>query len=83
MHYDHPDTLLPELTALGRRHERYGVRLAHYAAAGAALIATLRDVLGDAWTARYAGVWVRACTFAAGSMLRAAAAGDGEELLAA
>jgi hypothetical protein len=44
----------------------------------------LRDLLGDAWTARYAGAWVRACTFAAGSMLRAAAAaGDGEELLAA
>ena len=86
-HYDRPDTLLPAFAAMGQRHQRYGVRLEHYAAVGATLIGTLRDFAGEAWTPAYEGAWVRAYTFAAGSMMQAGARvdedDDEEERLAA
>jgi len=33
-HYDRPEQLVPALTAMGRRHEEYGVRIDHYSASG-------------------------------------------------
>ena len=69
--YDHPEELLPRFEALGRRHDRYGARLDHYAAVGATLLATLREYAGPAWNAEYEGAWLRAYTFAAGSMMQA------------
>ena len=55
------DRLLPVVHALGHRHRGYGVRDAHYATVGAALLWTLERGLGsgfgtdvrDAWTAVY------------------------------
>ena len=82
-HYDHPRALLPGLAAMGRRHERNGVGVEHYAAVGAVLIGTLRSFAGAAWTPAHQGAWVRAYTFAAGSMMQAGALGDEEERLAA
>ena len=72
-HYDHPEKLRPALTAMGRRHEAYGVTLGHYAAVGGALLATLRDFAGSAWSPAYEGAWARAYTFAAGTMMQAGA----------
>src|SRR5215467_11807552 len=47
---DSPHRLLPTLHALGARHAGYGVRDAHYATVGAALVRTLEQGLGDSFT---------------------------------
>lgn len=72
-HYDRPEQLVPALSAMGRRHEEYGVRIDHYSAVGVTLLATLRRFAGPAWTAEYEGAWLRAYTFAAGVMMQAGA----------
>jgi hemoglobin-like flavoprotein len=83
--YDDPQCLLPAFAAMGRRHQRYGLGTEDYAAVGAVLLGTLRDFAGPAWSPAYHGAWVRAYTFAAGSMMRAGAVADedGEHALAA
>ncbi|HEU5293767.1 MAG TPA: globin domain-containing protein, partial [Burkholderiaceae bacterium] len=43
-------SLLPAARALGARHARYGVRDEHHAIVGRALLDTLRDGLGRAFT---------------------------------
>jgi len=78
-HYDRPQHLLPAFAALGRRHQRYGVRVEHYAAVGAVLLGTLAEYAGEAWTPRFQGAWIRAYTFAAGSMMQAGAVADEED----
>lgn len=82
-HYDRPERLLPALSAMGRRHDSYAVRIDHYSAVGLTLLATLRRFAGPAWTAEYEGAWLRAYTFAAGVMMQAGAAACLEDDLAA
>ena len=72
-HYDRPEQLQPALAAMGRAHVRHGVGLGHYAIVGGALLDTLRQFAGAAWTPEVAGAWERAYTFAAGTMMAAAA----------
>jgi len=72
-HYDHPENLLPALTAMGKRHQMYGVSLGHYAAVAEALLGTLREFAGSAWSPAYEAAWTRAYTFAAGAMMQAGA----------
>jgi hemoglobin-like flavoprotein len=67
-HYDQPEQLTPALSAMGRRHQGYGVRLEHYGAVGSTLLATLESFAGPAWTPAVATAWERAYTFAAGIM---------------
>jgi hemoglobin-like flavoprotein len=43
--------------ALGHRHRGYGVRAAHYALMGNALLGALAAALGDAWTAGMEQAW--------------------------
>jgi hemoglobin-like flavoprotein len=47
---DHLDRLVPVVEDLGRRHTAYGVVDAHYDTVGAALLWTLEQGLGDAFT---------------------------------
>ena len=47
---DDLQALTPTLEGLGRRHQRYGVTAAHYDPVGQALLWTLEQGLGDAWT---------------------------------
>jgi hemoglobin-like flavoprotein len=47
---DRIEQLLPAVEALGRRHAGYGVRDSHYATVGAALLWTLEQGLGEAFT---------------------------------
>jgi methyl-accepting chemotaxis protein len=58
-----PDVMVPTLQALGRRHIGYGVCDSHYAAVGQALLQTLAQGLGTAYTpevdAAWRRVWVR------------------------
>jgi hemoglobin-like flavoprotein len=71
--YETPEALLPALTALGRKHGDFGVRIDHYSAVGLTLLSTLRRFAADAWTPAYEGAWLRAYTFAAGVMMQAGA----------
>ena len=52
------DELMPALRAMGRRHVGYGVQDHHYDTVGAALIWTLEQGLGDAFTAEARESWV-------------------------
>ena len=61
----HLDTLVPAVSALGRRHAGYGVKAQHYVSVGSALLWTLEKSLGtaftpevkDAWTSAYILLW--------------------------
>jgi len=52
-----PEVLVPVLQNLGRRHAGYGVVDGHYAAVGAALLATLEKGLGSAFTPEVRAAW--------------------------
>ena len=65
--------LVPVVQNLGRRHVGYGVREAHYATVGEALIWTLRQGLGSAFTPDMQAAWAAAYAFLATTMQAAAA----------
>lgn len=67
-----PETLVPVLENMGRRHADYGVVDAHYDTVGAALIDTLADGLGDAFTADIRSAWIEVYGFIAATMKDAA-----------
>ena len=56
---------------LGRRHAGYGVQDLHYDSVGAALLWTLEQRLGPAWTPDVALAWTEIYTLLAGVMRRA------------
>jgi hemoglobin-like flavoprotein len=55
---DRPEALVPVLRNLGGRHVAYGVCDHHYATVGAALIETLEQGLGDAFTPEVREAWI-------------------------
>jgi hemoglobin-like flavoprotein len=69
---DRLDQLVPAIEALGRRHAGYGVREAHYDSVGAALLWTLGQGLGDAFTPDVRDAWAEAYTTLASVMIGAA-----------
>lgn len=69
---DAPDTLIPILQSLGRRHAGYGVRDEHYDTVGQALLWTLNKGLGAGFTAPVKAAWVEAYTLVASVMKSAA-----------
>lgn len=69
---DRPETILPTVQALGRRHVGYGVRPDHYDTVGAALLWTLAQGLGDRFTPEVEEAWVAAYTLLATVMQEAA-----------
>ena len=71
---DRLDALVPAVEALGRRHAGYGVRDEHYATVGDALLWTLWQGLGPAFTDEVRDAWAATYTTLAGAMQRAAAA---------
>lgn len=73
---DDVETIVPTLEALGRRHAGYGVTEAHYDSVGEALLWTLEQGLGAAWTAAAKLAWADAYLLIAGVMQRAAAEMD-------
>ena len=70
---DRPDRVIGAVEALGARHAGYGVRDEHYDTVGAALLWTLEQGLGDAWSAPLADAWAEAYGTLAGVMQAAAA----------
>ncbi len=69
-----PDELVPAVQALGRRHAGYGVQPRHYDTVAAALLWTLEQGLGDAFTPEVRAAWVATYTLLAQTMQEAAAA---------
>jgi len=65
--------LVPALHALGARHAGYGIGSADYDAVGRALITTLDDMLGEAFTPAARGAWTDAYATVAGTMMDGAA----------
>lgn len=51
------DTLVPVLQGLAIRHDGYGVKESHYQTVGGALLKTLEQGLGDAFTADVKDAW--------------------------
>jgi len=70
---DRPEQIRVAVEGLGRRHVGYGVRDAHYATVGEALIWTLEQGLGAAFTADVRDAWGAAYGWLAFTMQRAAA----------
>jgi hemoglobin-like flavoprotein len=69
---DHLEQLVPVLKDLGARHATYGVSDAHYDTVGEALLWTLRQGLGDAFTSETEASWVAVYGLLAGVMKEAA-----------
>jgi hemoglobin-like flavoprotein len=78
---DDPYTLHAALRLLGRRHVGYGVQSAHYATVGAALMKTLRDGLGDAFTAEVHDAWAAMYGIVSRTMMEAAREGASAEMV--
>lgn len=68
---DNLGALTKTVEDLGRRHAGYGVKDAHYDSVGAALLWTLEQGLGRAWTPDVALAWTEIYTLLAGVMRRA------------
>lgn len=69
-----PETIIPAVQDLGRRHVGYGVQDAHYDTVGAALLWTLETGLGPAFTPETKQAWVKTYNLVATVMKDAAAA---------
>jgi len=65
---DTAERLAPALKELGRRHRTYGVVGAHYDTVGAALLWTLEQGLGDAWSPVVEAAWTAAYSLVATTM---------------
>jgi hemoglobin-like flavoprotein len=76
---DRIEGILPAVESLGARHHGYRVRPADYETVGAALLDTLEEGLGDAFTADVRAAWAAAYGLLASVMVRA---GDEAALLA-
>ena len=65
---DKPATLLEPVRRLGERHGSYGVQPHHYATVGQALLWTLGQLFGPAFTAEVEEAWAAAYGLLAGVM---------------
>lgn len=68
---DRIETMLDDLRALARRHDRYGVQESHYASVGAALLWTLEQGLGFDFTPEVQDAWATAYGLLSSAMIAA------------
>jgi hemoglobin-like flavoprotein len=80
---DRIEELLPAVEALGRRHAGYGVRESHYATVGTALLWTLEQGLGEAFTPAVRDAWTDAYGTLASVMVESAKSVPNEDEAAA
>jgi hemoglobin-like flavoprotein len=69
----HPETVVPALQDLGRKHVAYGTQAAHYEPVGAALLWTLEQGLGPNFTPEVREAWTETYALVARVMQQAAA----------
>lgn len=67
-----PSGVVPAIQDLGRKHVGYGVKKEDYSVVGGALLWTLEQGLGAAWTPDVKDSWVAAYTLLSGVMIDAA-----------
>jgi hemoglobin-like flavoprotein len=67
-----PETVVPAAQALAVKHVGYGVTEPQYASVGSALLWTLEQGLGPAYTPAVAAAWTSAYTLLSGVMIAAA-----------
>ena len=67
-----PPEIIGAVQALGARHVHYGVQDSHYATVGSALLWTLEQGLGAAFTPEVRGAWTEAYVMLADVMKAAA-----------
>lgn len=70
---DYPPQIIEDLQELSKRHVEYGVTLPQYETVGTALLWSLEQGLGDAWTPEVKRAWTELYSFIGGVMKRAAA----------
>ena len=68
------DEIVPAVEALGQRHAGYGVKDEHYGTVATALLWTLEQGLGDAFTTETRAAWIKVYGLLAGTMQAGAAA---------
>jgi len=68
---DDPESLMPAVAGLGRRHAGYGVVGRHFDSVGDALLWALADVLGDDLGPAHRDAWANAYALIASVMRRA------------
>lgn len=66
------ESIVPAVQELGKRHVKYNVKDEHYAVVGAALLWTLEQGLGDAFTEDVKGAWTTVYGVLADTMIAAA-----------
>jgi hemoglobin-like flavoprotein len=69
---ENPERIIPAVQSLGQRHAGYGVRPDHYATVGEALLWTLEQGLGAAYTPEVESAWTNAFVLLSGLMQEAA-----------
>jgi hemoglobin-like flavoprotein len=67
---DRPESLVPNVSALGRQHLHYGVKEADYETVGAALLWTIEQGLGESFTPAVREAWNEAYLLVATLMRR-------------
>jgi hemoglobin-like flavoprotein len=70
---EQPETLVPVLEGLGRRHLSYGTKPEHYQIVVRAMMQMLAEVLGRRFTPDTAAAWQEALHFVSQAMQRGAA----------
>ena len=68
---DDPDSLLPAVSALGKRHTHYGVEYHHFDSVGEALLTAIGTTLGADYTQAIHDAWADAYALLAAVMKRA------------
>jgi hemoglobin-like flavoprotein len=68
---DSLDEIIDEVKKLAVRHVKYGVEEAHYAIVGAALLWTLEQGLGEAWTTDVREAWIACYGILSSAMIEA------------
>lgn len=71
---DQPGRLEALFADMGRRHVGYGAREEHYDAVGAALLRSLHEALGAAWSPEVEDAWAQVYGEMAEAMIQGAAA---------
>lgn len=68
---DQPESLVAEMADLGRRHVQYGVHDSQYDSVGTALLWTLEQGLGEAFTPEIRDAWTEAYLYVSAIARRA------------
>lgn len=69
---ENPEKIIPAVRGLGKRHAGYGVQPEHYSLVGQALLWTLEEGLGAAYTPEVEAAWVSAYALLSSLMQEAA-----------